>query len=67
MEFQLDSVWDVIAPLSPSFLLNNITFCSFPPDRDDSPKFQKASSARCVYISESKGDDAHIQNGQLVF
>lgn len=66
MEFQLDSVWDVIATLSPSFLLNNITFCSFTPDRDDSLKVQKASPALCVYISESKGDDAHIQNGPLM-
>lgn len=63
MEFQLDSVWDVIAPLSPSFLLNNITICSFTPDRDNSLKVQKASPVGFVYISKSKGDDAHVQNG----
>lgn len=62
MEFQLDGVWDVIAPLSPSFLLN-ITFCSFTPDWDNSLKVHKA---RCVYIPESKGDDTHIQNGPLM-
>lgn len=37
--------------------------CSFMPDRDDSLKVQKALPAGCVYISETKGDDAHIQNG----
>lgn len=36
MEFQLGTIWGVIAPLSRSFLLNNIRFCSFRPDTDDS-------------------------------
>lgn len=45
MEFPLGSIWGVIAPLSCSFLLKNIRFCSFRPERDDSLKFQKASAA----------------------
>lgn len=44
MEFQLESDWHVIAPLSLSFQLNSIPFCSFTPDRDESLKFQKAST-----------------------
>lgn len=45
IEFPLASIQGVIATLSRSFLLNNISLCSFRPDRDDYLKFQKASTA----------------------